>query len=279
LTILVQSSRITLIIAAVALAGATVVVPLTIRGFLRYCALNKVLRLPYAQERLAVKPTRRTLTNGTPVQLVNLGYATFDTGSTNQLFIESTSSGASVILTNKDIYMAFLPPYVPKKSTNLVSSRANPNALARLLEWENDPMAAEMAWEETQPLPPSRIFLMNGNDFLLYSLRVAFKAGNRIGSKAVEFFQSPFTKGIVRFGETTNDSRFAAVFFASPDDTKNLGVLLRLPSTSSTKLSDYLDPILRSFRFTVERVDDREAVKALIRGAGVPQRKKTPTEE
>jgi hypothetical protein len=181
------------------------------------------------------------------------------------------------MLTNRDVSMAFLPPYAPKKSTNLASSRisasearANPNTLARLTEWENDQMAAEMAWEETQPLPPSRILLMTGDDFLLYSLKVAFKAGNRIGSKGVEFFQSPFTKGIVRFGETTNDNRFAAVYFASLDDTKNVGLLLRLPSPSSRNLSDYLNPILRSFRFTAEKVDDREAVKALIRGAGIP---------
>lgn len=87
-------------------------------------------------------------TNDTPVQLLNLGYATFDTGSTNQLFIESTASAGSVILTNKDVYMAFLPPFAPKKSTTLASSRvsasearAHPNALARMREWENGPRA------------------------------------------------------------------------------------------------------------------------------------------
>lgn len=283
---LVKSSRITLVMAGVAVTFAVAVAPLAIRGVLRYHALNKVLRLPQAQTRLAVKPTRRTLTNAAPVQLLNLGYATFDAGSANQFFIESMSSGTAVILTNKDVSMAFLPPYAPKSSTNLASSRisagearASPHTLARLNEWENDQMAAEMAWEETQPLPPSRILLMTGDDFLLYSLKVVFKAGNRFGSKGVEFFQSPFTKGIVRFGETTNDNRFAAVYFASLDDTKNVGLLLRLPNSSSASLSDYLIPILSSFRFTAEKVDDREAVKALIRGAGIPQRKETPTDE
>jgi len=146
-------------------------------------------------------------------------------------------------------------------------------------EWENDLMAAEMAWEETQPLPPSRILLMNNDDFLLYSLKVVFKAGNRIGSNGVEFFQGPYTKGIVKVGQTTNDSGFASIYLASLDGTKNVGLLLRLPSPSSTNLSDYLDPILRSFRFTAERVDDRKAVKALIRGAGIQQRKEPPTDE
>jgi hypothetical protein len=119
---------------------------------------------------------------------------------------------------------------------------------------------------------------MNG-DFLLYSLKVAFKAGNRFGSKSVEFFQSPNTKGIVMVGESTNDSRIAIVNLISLDGMKNVGFRFMLPNPSSTNLPDYLDPILRSFQFTANRVDDREAVKALIRDAGIPQRKETPTDE
>lgn len=277
--VVVKSNRITLIIAVVATAAIVAAALLVIRGGLRYYALNKVLALPQAQARLAVKPTSRTLTDQPPVQLVNLGYATFDTGSTNQLFIEITSIGGSIILTNRDVSMAFLPPFAAEKSTNLASSRisarearVNLDTLARMKEWEGDLLAAEMAWEETQPLPPSKILLMNGDDFLLYSLKVAFKAGNRIGSKGVEFFQSPNTKGIVRVGENSNDSRFALVYFASLDRTKNVGLHLRLAGPSSSNLFDYLDPVLRSFRFTAERVDDREAVKSLIRGAGIQQR-------
>jgi hypothetical protein len=96
---------------------------------------------------------------------------------------------------------------------------------------------SEVAWEETQPLPPSKILLMNG-DFLLYSLKVAFKAGNRFGSKSVEFFQSPNTKGIVMVGESTNDSRIAIVNLISLDGMKNVGFRLMLPNPSSTNLPD-----------------------------------------
>lgn len=279
-----KRSQAALTIGALALA-AVVVAPLAIRGGLRYYALNKVLRLPKAQARLAVNPTRRTLTNQAPVQLINLGYATFDTGSTNQLFIESTSSGA-VILTNHHVSIAFLPPFATDRSANSTSSRltprearANPNTVAILKEWETDPMAAEMAWEETQLLPLFRILLMSEDDFVLYSLKLSFKAANRIGSNGVEFFQSPCTKGITRVGESAKDSHFAAVHLASPDGMKSVGVRLLLPSRSSTNLFEFLDPILRSFQFTADRVDDREAVKALIRGAGIQQRKETPTDE
>lgn len=284
--VVMTSSRITVIIAALAVAATVAVAPLAIRGSLRYYALNKVLRLPQAQERLAVKPIRRTLSGESPVRLINLGYATFDIGSTNQIFLETTASGPSVVLTNRDVYMAFLPPFAPHKSTGLGftkipagEARTHPSTLARMREWEADQMAAEMAWEETQPLPPSKILFMSNDDFLLYSLKVAFKAGNRIGSKEVEFFQSPYAKGIVRVGQSTNDSRFAAVFLASLDGTKNVGLLLEIRGLPPSSLSDYLDPILRSFRFTAERVDDRETIRALIRGSGIQQRKQTPTDE
>lgn len=217
--------------------------------------------------------------------MINLGYATFDLGSTNQLFIESRSSGASIMLTNQEVSIALLPPFAPDKSTNLASSRisareasASPNAIARMKNWETNLIAAEMEWEETQRLPLSKILLMNGDDFLLYSLKVTFKASNQIGSRAVEFFQNPYAKGIARFGENPNDTRFAAVYFTSLDGMRNVGLLLWLPAPSSTNLSEYLEPILRSFRFTAERVDDRETVKALIRGAGIPQRKEPSPE-
>ena len=275
-----NSNRTTLIIASVMFAGAVVIAALAIRGGLRYYALNRVLNFPQAQARLAVKPTKRTLSDRTPVQLVNLGYATFDTGTTNHLFIESTSSGAAIIVTNRDVSMAFLSPFAPKKSVNQASSRvserearAKPNTLARMKEWETDLIVAEMSFEEAQPLPPSKIFLMNSDDFLLYSLKAALKAGNRIGSKSVEFIQSSYTKGIVRIGENMNDSRFAMVCFASLDGTKNIGLHLRLTGPSCTNLFDYLDPVLRSFRFTVASVDDGNAVKALIRDAGIQQQK------
>lgn len=278
-----KTNRITLVV--VALVAAAAVAPLVIRGSLRYYALNKVLRHPQAQARLVVKPTRRTLTDQPPVQLVNLGYATFDIGSTNRLSVENASRRASIRVTNWDVSMVFFPPFAPEKSPNSALSRisarealANPNTFASMREWEADQMAAEMAWEETQPLPLSRIVLMNGDDFLLYSLKVAFKAGNRFGSKGVEFFQSSYAKGIVRVGESTNDSRFA-VRFASLDGTKNVGLLLTLAGPASTNLVDRLNPLLRSFRFTAARVDDREAVKALIRDAGIQQRKELATDE
>jgi len=46
---------------------------------------------------------------------------------------------------------------------------------------------------------------------------------------------------------------------------------LNLAETSSEDIAGLLDPILRSFRFTTDSVDDKEKIKSLIREAGIPQ--------
>jgi len=273
------SKRTTLVIVAVVAAVGVCVAPLAIRGGVRYYALQKVLRLPEARQRLSVRPSRRTLTALPHVQPINLGYATFDTGSSNPISIEASSSGASVLLTNRDISMAFLPPFSREKTTNLTSAkvstveaRKHPHILAYMQELKTNRITAEMTLEETGLLPFSEILLMSNDDFFVYSMRLADKAGNRFGLNEVQFFESPDAKGIARIGKATNDSRFAAVFLASLDGTREVGLLMTIPETASNDLPMLLDPILRSFRFTTEKVDDREKVKALIRGAGIRQR-------
>ncbi|HYT59018.1 MAG TPA: hypothetical protein VEL06_02545, partial [Haliangiales bacterium] len=277
-----MSNRTALVIVAVVVTAGVFVAPVAIRGGLRYYALHKVLSLPEARQRLSVRPSRRTFTTLPHVHLINLGYATFDTGSTNPISIETSSSGASVLLTNGDVSMAFLPPFGPEKGTNLISvkvpaaeARRHPHTLAYMQEMETNQMAAEMKVEETTMLPFSAILSMSGDDFLVYSMKLAVKAGNRFGSKEVEFFESPDAKGIARFGKTTNDERFAAVFLASADGSKEVGLLLTATEASPKRLVESLDPILRSFRFTTEGVDDRDRIKAMIRGAGIHQRQES----
>jgi hypothetical protein len=270
------SNRTVLVIVVSVVAAGVLIAPLVIRGGLRYYALDKVLRLPEARARLAVQPIRRTFTAQARVHPINLGYGTFDTGSTNPIWIGATSSGVAVLLTNADVSMAFLPPFGPEKTTNLISARVSagearthPHTLAYMQEMEGDQMNAEMRMEEIRLIPISKILLMSSDDFLGYSMKLALKAGNRFGSKEVQFFDSPDAKGIARIGKTKNDSRFAAAFLVSPDGTREVGLLLTIPEASSSDLSASLDPILRSFRFTAERVDDRDKIKALIRAAGI----------
>jgi hypothetical protein len=279
------TNRTKLLLAAVLLAVvASVGTPLAIRGGIHYFALRKVLTWPNARARLAVTPVRRTFTGYTPVHPVNLGYATFDTGSTKPLFIEARAAN-SLVLTNHDVWMAFLPPFGPMKLANSVSANVSatertrhPHMAVVVAEWKTNPITMSMAEEEAQILPLSKTVFMSKDDYLLYSLELAMKAGNRLGSGGVQFFESPTVKGIVWIGADTNDVRSAAVSLASFDGTRNVGLHFELRGTSSTNLSPLLDAIIRSFRFT-EKVDEPEAVKAMIRAAGIPQRKDPPAKE
>jgi hypothetical protein len=276
---IMTSNRTVLVIIGVALGAVALIAPLAIRAGLRYSALERVLRRPEARQRLAVQPSSRTLTTLPHVQTINLGYATFDTGSTNPISIEGTSNGAAVLLTNRDVSMAFLPPYGLEDPRNRSSAkvspgeaRAHPHTLAYMQQLEGDQVTAEMAMEETRILPFSKLLRMSNDDFLAYSMRIALKAGNSAGLKEVQFFNAPDAKGIVRIGKNTNDNRFAAVFLASPDGARKVNLLLRVCGSSSSDIWASLDPILRSFRFTADTVDSRDRVKALIRAAGIRQR-------
>jgi hypothetical protein len=233
---------------------------------------------------MAIMPTRRTLTNQPPVQLINLGYATFDAGATNQFFIETGGNG-SVMLTNHDVVIFLFAPYALQKSSTLspatISSRnasSYPKTSAYTRQLETNPISAQMVLEEMQPLPFYKILIMNKDDFLMYSLAVAHKATMGTGFKQVEFFQSHHMKGVVYTGEN-HEKQTTAVHLSTLDNTKSLGIHLWPAIPGSTNYSDYLDPILRSFCFTAENVEDREAIKALIRDAGIPQRKQAPQDE
>ncbi len=274
-------NRPALIFVTVTLAAGVLVSPLVVRGILRYYALHNFLRLPGARERVAVEPKKRTLTALPSVHPVNLGYAAFDTGSTSPISIEAVASGASVLLTYDDVRIQFLPPYGPEMSTNLIpasarvsahEARTHPHTLTYLHEMEADQMAAEMTVEETQMLRLSKILFMSSDDFLLYSMRLSLKASLRWGSIEVQFFESPDAKGIVRTGDSTKDRPFAAVFLASPDGARKVGLQMDVIGSSLNAISVSLDPILRSFRFTTDAVGDRDRIKALIREAGIQQK-------
>ena len=265
-----------LVIIAAVVASGVLVAPPAIRGGLRCYALHRVLRLPEARARAAVRPSRRTLTALAGIHPVNLGYATFDTGSTNAISVGAATRGTGVLITNSDVHMTFSPPFGPEKSRNPISAevsageaRQYPHMLAFIRQMEADPVAARMVEEETLVLPFFRILFMSKDDFLVYSMRLAGKALTQFGSNGIQFFESPNAKGIVRIGKATNDNRFATVLLASPDGTKMVGLVLSIPRTSSNDISASLDPILRSFRFTTDSIGDPDRIKALMREAGI----------
>jgi len=269
-----------IIIVVVAVVVSACCLPLAIRGGRYYYVLHKFLKVPGVRERIAVQPTKRTLTPVAAVHPVNLGYATFDTGSTNPISIEAVASGAALLLKSGDVQMFFFLPFGPEKAVDATSAsgevaardaRKYPHMCSYLEKLKTDFVAAEMEVEEIQLAPLSKVLFMNSDDFLLYITMLGQKATFSRSLNEVQFFESPEAKGIVRIGERAKDRRVAFVCFSSLDGTRKVGLRLNLAETSSEDIAGLLDPILRSFRFTTDSVDDKEKIKSLIREAGIPQ--------
>jgi hypothetical protein len=268
-----RSTRVVLIIAIV------VGMPISLfvgRGVLRCFALHKFLKVPVVVERTRVVPTRLTLMSIAPVHPVNLGYATFDTGSTNAISLEARGDGVTLVLSNRDVKLVFQPPSAPAFRDPGVTAKftdeeslAHPKTVAFLELRQTNALAGQISSEETQPASWPKIFLMSEDDFLLYSAQIGLKGMNKIGTGEVEYFETSTIRGIVRIGRSRTDRQIADAFIYSLGGTREAGFILALPDKSPVKIEDLLAPIIRSFRFTADRVDNREEVKTMIQQAGI----------
>jgi hypothetical protein len=227
--------------------------PVVVRGAFRYYEVQKTLsKIPYAEERLAVIPKIRTLTASEPIKPVDLGYATFDMGTTGSIYIATEGDSGIVIITNADFGLRITTPFPIGGLTNLVAVR--------------------IEVEETQSLPISRIALMSRDAFHVYLIKLVSKVGNNWGSNEIYSFATSHIKGIVNVGEGPDDRQRAMVSLSSLDGTRDLGMQVFLLPGSSKDIALALDPILASFQFTVDKVSDRDEIKKLISQAGIPKR-------
>jgi hypothetical protein len=267
-------------IAAVCILGI-IAGPIVIRTAFRYYVVQKVLsKLPDAQLRLAVSPTVKTLTAPTSLQPVNLGYATFDMGSTSHIHIEAAGDSAVLEVTNEDFGILLMPPFAPQGLSNSDMSHAAiaadakaGSSLARYVETElTNSVDAEVEMEETHVLPISQIALMSKDGFYLYALNLINKAGFTWGYNEIYSFTTPHIKGIVRVGRAPADRQHAAVELSSVDGTRNVGMQVVLLHGSQKDIAVALDSILASFEFTIDKVRDRDEIKQLISKAGIPLR-------
>jgi hypothetical protein len=270
------------LLVVVAVLGACVLIVssvFVVRGLVRWHSLHSFIeRRRYARERIAVEPKTEELAAIATVRPVNLGYASFDTGSTSSVESRSQGDGAFVVVVYDGIHVGFLPPFVPggssalpdrAKAVSTQDGRKYPQTMRYVQQMVKDPLAAEVAVEATSLLPFSKIVTMNKDEFLAYSLKLREKGSHQRGLNEVRVFETRYVKGIERIGDSTTDRRVASVVFTSRDGTRCVGMHVGLEEGSSQDIAAVLDPILRSFRFTVKSVEDRAAVKALILHAGI----------
>lgn len=231
----------------------TVVVPIIIRGVFRYHTLQNLMpNLADARRRIAVTLETKTLPAPTSIQPVNLGYATFDTGTTGSVYIATEGDQGTVVITNAAFVLRLGAPSETGGLTNLV--------------------ATEIEIEKTDMLPISQVALMSQRDFRVYAITLASKAEMHWGGNEIWSFTTPHITGIVRVGEGPDDRQRAIVHLATLDGTRNVMMLLNIAPGSSRDIAHILDPILASYQFTIDKATDRDEIKRLISQAGIPLR-------
>ena len=266
--------RLAPIIIAAGIATGIIVSLVAVRTGLRLYALNKVLKLPGARQRANLIPKTKILAGSKLTNEVNIGYASFATGSTGKTLVLSTgSSGAFLLVSNWQFHLAILPPFASNPAANLsVAPDSHPKTARFTQKLQVDPVTAEVEMEEARELPLLKVAVMNQDEFLLYALTLGKKACFRRGGNEVYSFTTPRIKGIVRVGDSPEDRRVASAFIASLDGSENVGCHLSLRDSVSADVGQVLDEILRSFQFTTTNVSNRNEITNLIFSAGIRRR-------
>jgi hypothetical protein len=241
--------------------------PFLIRGAWRYRELDRVLSLRGARHRVDIEPREEALDAAVPGTVVDIGYANFDIDDAEPLSIQVTGSLKTALrLQNDEVEMLIPAPFSTNGAvaTPLPAESGENHLAGRIRQSIADHISEEEAVERTRELPFSRLMLMSRDEFLAYALDVTDKASNRMGSHDVVFFTSQYCRGIIRVGEDSQDVRHAHIVIASTDGSKCVGIHLWLSSTSTRDIQAVLNPIIASFRFTVESVNDQKRIRSLI---------------
>jgi hypothetical protein len=242
------------LVAIVLLIGMAL--PLIIRGSARYRALQKALNFPDAVRRASMVPQKQVFPTTEPIKIVDIGYATFDIGSSRPVTIEAQGSdGTLLTVANDQLRMFILPPFASPQAHNVPS-----------------PLRLEQEVEETQPLSLPTVIWMSRDKFLAYAMNLSNKAGCKRGSAKVIFFTTAHARGIVRIGDDPQDRLRAHVALASLDGDVNAGFHLYLTNGGSEDIEKLLERLVGSFQFSIDSVAGRDQIKNLITRRNIPRK-------
>jgi len=253
-----------------------------VRTALRYRAINTVLGLPEARQRMSVVPVHRTfLEPESNVQRINLGYAAFDIGFTDTVSRVAVGGRRTcVLISNATVEVCFMAPFAPETLDSAADIRRisgshteYPESVAHLKAYLSDPVQAEINTERTEVASLSELAWMTKDRFLEYQMHVIRKAGcNAVGWNEVISFNSPFSKGVIQIGKHPADRIHASVVFASPNHHCLVGCHVRMAEPASQDIGPVVEALVRSFRFSIETVPSSEEVAELISRAGIPKK-------
>ena len=254
------------------------------RTAMRYWAIHKLLSTPEARQRMSVVPKHRIFSaSAKPVQIVDLGYATFDFGFAEPVSRNAIFDGAGVRVSNAAILAFFLPPYDPEAvlssdGESIVSGspdERSKSAIKNRLSYA-DLMQAEIRAENQQLASVWELAWMTKRSFQAYFLRIVQKKLNPWGCNEVVVFETPYSKGMIRIGKNAADRRQARIHFTSLDLRCAVGGGIVMTDTAAGDVAIVAESVARSFRFTVKTMPAEDKIAQLIAHAGIQKKENSP---
>jgi hypothetical protein len=253
-----------------------------VRTVLRYRAVNMALRFPEARQRVSVIPTHRTFPEPSEhIQNIDLGYATFDIGFTDNVSRSVFGkTGTRVILSNATVVVWFGPPTATERlyhasqhtRDELVISRWRaeyPKSVSQLQEMISNPLQAQIHAENTTVASLWELALMTEDQFRLYTMHLIQKLATTIGMNEVISFDAPYSRGLIRIGENPTDRTRASVWLLSQNNRCMVACNARMTKSADYDIGALMESIARSYRFSVETVPSFEKVEQLMEQAGI----------
>jgi hypothetical protein len=90
--------------------------------------------------------------------------------------------------------------------------------------------------------------------------------------RSVHTYHTPETRGLILVGANSGDLGMAHVFIENRSRTQAVSLRILAAGGKSNDVMKVLPAMLKTFRFTVEHLDSKDAVKAVITKAGIPPR-------
>jgi len=253
----------------------------TVRTAFRDLIIQKALSRPESRQRMSVLPKHVMLSEPiTNKQIIVIGYASFDIGTTSLVSRAAAGSdGTCVLVTNTALSVCFMRPFNPGKESALqddqqlaAAKEEYPKSLRQIRNHGSDPVQAEVEAEDRQPATLWELTWMSKDEFMNYFIQVIQKSRWSIGQNEVICFRTPHAKGLIRIGETRDDRLRAGVWFSSLDLKKYVACHISIARTTECDIGPLVESIARSFRFTVESIPSPEDLSLLIAQAGIPKK-------
>ena len=190
------------------------------------------------------------------------------------LFITSDIINITLIFPSSVKFLMPSENQVKSDIESSLSSVPEQNQIKKAIEKAlDDPLELEIMVANTVPMTFSQIMYASKDEFQLYLSNLIGKASIKYGYEGIFFYESRYSKGIIRMGEKyRTGERVAHVSLMSGNKSMIQGLFAEVPDSYDGSVLDYLLPFIKEYRFIVNDVESDAQLITLIRQAGIQPR-------